>query len=161
MVRTRSSKGMYDDVPKSSTHRHGAFHPPMPPPSPPTPPVSLEQLLALQNAIMQRLAEIDEHQAGQSQHQQPQESSYFDFLVTQPLEFTETTDPLVDNHWLHVTESKFGLLQCSEFQKAFLQHNSSVVLQVHGGPCILPLFRTITECHGLSSAQHSTGTTFQ
>jgi hypothetical protein len=42
----------------------------VPPPSPSMPPVSLEQLLASQNAIMQRLAAIDE----------PQESSYFDFF---------------------------------------------------------------------------------
>jgi hypothetical protein len=41
-------------------------------PSPPMPPVSLEQLLASQNAIIQRLAKIDERQARQSQqHQQP------------------------------------------------------------------------------------------
>jgi hypothetical protein len=26
-------------------------------------------------------------------------------------------DPLDANHWLHVTETKFGLLNCSEFQK--------------------------------------------
>jgi hypothetical protein len=31
--------------------------------------------------------------------------------------FTETTNPLEANHWLHVTGSKFGLLHCSEFQK--------------------------------------------
>jgi hypothetical protein len=47
---------------------------------------------------MQRLAEIDERQAGPSQHQQPQESSYFDFLATQPPEFAETTDLLEANH---------------------------------------------------------------
>jgi hypothetical protein len=67
---------------------------------------------------MQRLVAIDERQAGQAQqHQQPQESSYFDLLATQPPLFAETTNPLEANHWLHVTESKFGLLQCSEFQK--------------------------------------------
>jgi hypothetical protein len=38
-------------------------------------------------------------------------------LATQPLEFAETTDLPEANHWLHVTESKFGLLHCSEFQK--------------------------------------------
>jgi hypothetical protein len=37
--------------------------------------------------------------------------------VTQPPEFAKMTDPLVANHWLRVTESKFGLLQCSELQK--------------------------------------------
>jgi hypothetical protein len=52
MVRTLSGKGVYDDVPESSTRRRGAFCPPVPPPSPPTPLVSLEQLLASQNAIM-------------------------------------------------------------------------------------------------------------
>jgi hypothetical protein len=26
-------------------------------------------------------------------------------------------DPLEDNHWLRVTESKFGLLHCTELQK--------------------------------------------
>jgi hypothetical protein len=80
--------------------------------------VSLEQLLTSQNAIMQRLVAIGECQVGQSQsqqHQQPQESSYIDFLATQPPEFTETTDLLEANHWLRVTKSKFGLLHCSEF----------------------------------------------
>jgi hypothetical protein len=61
---------MYDDVPESSTHRHGAFHSLVPPPSPSTTPVSLEQLLASQSAIMQRLVEIGECQAGCSQHHQ-------------------------------------------------------------------------------------------
>jgi hypothetical protein len=67
MVRTRSGKGVFDDVFESSTRRRGVLHPLVPPPSPLTPPVSLEQLLALQNAIMQRLVAIDERQAGQSQ----------------------------------------------------------------------------------------------
>jgi hypothetical protein len=66
MVQTRSGKGVYDDVPEPSTHRCAAFRPPVPPPSPPTPLVSLEQLLAPLNAIVQKLAAIDECQAGQS-----------------------------------------------------------------------------------------------
>jgi hypothetical protein len=65
----------------------------MPPPTQPTPSMSLEQ------------------------HQQPQESSYFDFLATQPPLFTETTNSLEPNHLLHMILSKFGLLHCSEFQK--------------------------------------------
>jgi hypothetical protein len=44
-------------------------------------------------------------------------STYFDFLAIQPPEFAEITDPLEANHWLRVTESKFRLLHCSEFQK--------------------------------------------
>jgi hypothetical protein len=66
MVRTRSGKDVYDDVPESSTHRRGAFRPLVSPPSPPIPLASLEQLLAPLNAIVQRLAVIDERQAGQS-----------------------------------------------------------------------------------------------
>jgi hypothetical protein len=61
MVRTRSGKGVYDDVPESSTRHRGAFHPHVPPPSPLMPPVSLEQQLAPLIAIVQRLVEIDEH----------------------------------------------------------------------------------------------------
>jgi hypothetical protein len=54
-----------------------------------------------QNAIMQRLAEIGEWQAGRSQrHQQPQDSSYLSFLPTHPPVFAEMTDPLEANHWL-------------------------------------------------------------
>jgi hypothetical protein len=118
MVRTRSGKGEYDEVPESSNSHRGAIRPPVPPLSPPTPPASLEQLLALLNAIMQRLAASDERQAGQSL---PQESSYFNFLATQPPKFTETRDLLEANHWLHVTEAKFGLLHCSEFQKTLFK----------------------------------------
>jgi hypothetical protein len=70
MVQTRSGKGEYDEVLESSNSHCGAFRPPVHPPSPPTPPVSLEQLLASHNAIMQRLAEINEHPAEQSQQQQ-------------------------------------------------------------------------------------------
>jgi hypothetical protein len=62
MVRTCSGKDVYDDVPKFSTHHRGTLHPPVPPSSPPTPPVSLEQLLAPLNAIVQKLAAIDERQ---------------------------------------------------------------------------------------------------
>jgi hypothetical protein len=79
---------------------------------------SLRQGLAPPNVIIQKLAAIDERQTGQSQpHQQPQESSYFDFLATQPPGYAEVTDPLEANHWLRVTESKFGLLHSTEIQK--------------------------------------------
>jgi hypothetical protein len=67
MVRTRSGKDEYDEVPESSNRHRGAFRPPESPPPPPTPPTSLEQLLAPRNAIMQRLIVINERQARQSQ----------------------------------------------------------------------------------------------
>jgi hypothetical protein len=66
MVRTRLGKSVYDDVPESSTRHRGTFHPPVPPPSPPAQ-VSLKQLLAPLNAIVQRLAVIDESQVVQLQ----------------------------------------------------------------------------------------------
>jgi hypothetical protein len=34
-----------------------------------------------------------------------------------PLTFTEVLDPLEVDNWLHITESKFWLLHCIEFQK--------------------------------------------
>jgi hypothetical protein len=109
---------VYDDEPEFSTRHRGTFHPLVPPSSPLMPPVSLEQLLAPLNAIVQKLAAIDERQAGQSQpYQASQESSYFDFLATQPPEFAEVMDPLEANNWLRVTESKFGLLHSTELQK--------------------------------------------
>jgi hypothetical protein len=65
---------------ESSNHHRGAFHPHVPSLSPLMPPASLKQLLTPLNAIVQKLTAIDEQQAGQSQHhQQPQESSYFNF----------------------------------------------------------------------------------
>jgi hypothetical protein len=70
MVCTHLGKDVFDDVPESSTRHRGAFRPPVPPPSPPMPPASLEQLLTLLNAIMQRLVEIGECQAGQSEEPQ-------------------------------------------------------------------------------------------
>jgi hypothetical protein len=127
MVRTHSGKDVYDDVPESSTRHRGAFRPPVPPPSPLMPLASLEQLLAPLNVIVQSLVAIDERQAGQSRHQQPQESSYFDFLATQPPKFTETTNPLEANHWLRVTKSKFGLLHYFEFQNTLF-----AAQQLHG-----------------------------
>jgi hypothetical protein len=45
------------------------------------------------------------------------ETSYTDFLVMHPPMFAEATDPLEADNWLHIIESKFGLLHCIEFQK--------------------------------------------
>jgi hypothetical protein len=74
------------------------------------------------------LEECVECQPGRSQQQQQsQESSYFNFLATQPPEFAKITNPLEANHWLHVTESKFGLPHYSEFQKTLF-----AIQQLHG-----------------------------
>jgi hypothetical protein len=41
-------------------------------------------------------------------------SSYVEFLATHPPTFTEASEPLEANHWLHTIESKFDLLNCTE-----------------------------------------------
>jgi hypothetical protein len=45
------------------------------------------------------------------------ESSYIDFLVMHPLLFIEASNPLEADNWFCITESKFGLLHYTEFQK--------------------------------------------
>jgi hypothetical protein len=87
--------------------------------APPPPPVSLEQLLATQNELMRRLIENDEHCGTERQqpHHQEKDSSYSDFLATHPPVFANAIDPLEADSWLYKTESKFGLLRCTEYQK--------------------------------------------
>jgi hypothetical protein len=43
-----------------------------------------------------------------------------EFLATQPLTFTETSELLEADHWLHTIESKFDILNCTENQKTLL-----------------------------------------
>jgi hypothetical protein len=40
-----------------------------------------------------------------------------EFLATQPPTFTEASEPLEADHWLHTIESKFELFNCTEDQK--------------------------------------------
>jgi hypothetical protein len=47
----------------------------------------------------------------------PAPTTYSDFAATHPPLFTEAGEPLEADHWLRVTESKFGLLRCIEVQK--------------------------------------------
>jgi hypothetical protein len=44
-------------------------------------------------------------------------TSYSDFLATHPPVFSGARDPLDADDWLCTTESKFGLLHCTEYQK--------------------------------------------
>jgi hypothetical protein len=117
MVCTRTSKDSILDIPEGSVGcgcgqvpRGGA---------PPPPPVNLEQLLATQNELMRRMIENDEHRGTERQqpHDQERDSSYSDFLATHPPVFANETDPLEADSWLRTTESKFGLLHCTEYQK--------------------------------------------
>jgi hypothetical protein len=53
-----------------------------------------------------------------SPHCQPGvETFYNDFLATHPPTFAEAIDPVEADNWLHIIESKFGLLHCTEIQK--------------------------------------------
>jgi hypothetical protein len=40
-----------------------------------------------------------------------------EFLATQPPTFTEASEPLEADHWLHIIESKFELLNYTKNQK--------------------------------------------
>jgi hypothetical protein len=53
------------------------------------------------------------------QHHQHQDmnTSYSNFLVTHLLIFSGAEDPLEVDDWLHTTESKFGLLHWTMYQK--------------------------------------------
>jgi hypothetical protein len=120
MVRTRTFEKLNLDGPEGSTGcGRGQIPCGAAPPPPPRPPVSLEQLLATQNDLMRRLVENDECHGAERQQPRHQErdSLYSDFLATHPPVFADATDPLEADSWLCITESKFGLLHCTEYQK--------------------------------------------
>jgi hypothetical protein len=120
MVHTRTFEELNCDSPEGSLGRgRGQVPRGGAPPPPPPPPVSLEQLLATQNDLMRRLVENDECRG--AKHQQPRhqerDSLYSDFLATHLPVFANAIDPLEADSWLRTTESKFGLLHCTEYQK--------------------------------------------
>jgi hypothetical protein len=120
MVRTRTIEELNRDSPEGSLARgSGQVSRGSVPPPPPSPPVSLEQLLATQNDLMRRLIENDERRGAERQppRHQDRDSSYSDFLATHPPIFADAIDPLEADSWLCTTESKFGLLHCTEYQK--------------------------------------------
>jgi hypothetical protein len=117
MVHTRTSEDAILDIPEGSVGR-GRGQVPCGS-APPRPPVSLEQLLATQNDLMRRLVENDERRGAERQQPRHQErdSSYSDFLATHLPVFADVTDPIEVDSWLHTTDSKFGLLHFTEYQK--------------------------------------------
>jgi hypothetical protein len=62
------------------------------------------------------LANEERHEAHELQQPHQHETAYSDFLVTHPPMFTEATDLLEDDIFLH-TEATFSLLCCSRTQK--------------------------------------------
>jgi hypothetical protein len=67
--------------------------------------VSLEQLLATLNELMQVLTEILMHRGVSQPHHQPVMDSYTNFLATHPPMFTEAADPLEADWALHARVS--------------------------------------------------------
>jgi hypothetical protein len=117
MVCTRTSEGSILDVPEGLVEC-GCGQVPRDSATPRLS-VRLEQLLATQNDLRRRLVENDERRGAERQQPRHQErdSSYLDFLATHPPVFTDATDPLQADSWLHTTKSKFRLLHCIEYQK--------------------------------------------
>jgi hypothetical protein len=153
MVRTRIVEELNLDSPEGSAGRgHGQI------PrggAPPPPPVSLEQLLAMQNDLTRRLVESDERRGAERQQPRHQErdSLYSDFLATHPSVFADATDPLEVNSWLRTTESKFGLLHCTEYQKTLY-----AVQQLRGaaGAWWASYIATLPEDHHVSWGEFQT-----
>jgi hypothetical protein len=162
MVRTRTFEDPILDIPESSAG-HGRGQVPCGNATPPTPlsPVCLEQMLATQNHLMGRLVKNDERHGAERQKPQHQDwdSSYLDFLATHPPVFIDPTDPLEVDNWLYTTESKFGLLQCTEFQKICTQLNNCEAQLEPSVLCTLPPYLLITTSHGASSILLSVFTT--
>jgi hypothetical protein len=149
MVHTRTFEELSLDGPEGSAGRgRGQVPCGGAPPPPPRPLVSLEQLLATQNDLMRRLIENDERCGAERQQPRHQErdSSYLDFLATHPPVFADATDPLEADSWLCTTESMFGLLHCTEYQKTLY---AAQQLE-HCGLPTLPPYMMITMLHGMN-----------
>ncbi len=123
MVRTRTTDDDVLDIPEGSApHGRGRRQPSRGnAPSPPMhPPISLEQLLATQNELMTLLIQNEARRgAERPQHPRYQDmnTSYSEFLATHPPLFSGGRDPLEADDWLRTIESKFRLLNCTEYQK--------------------------------------------
>jgi hypothetical protein len=107
MMCTRANGDDVLDVPEGSA--------PLPPPCPP---VSLEQMLATQNELMNLSIQNEtRHGAKQPLHPRCRDMNtfYSKFLSTHPSLFSGVKDPLEADNWLRTTESKFSLLHCTKY----------------------------------------------
>jgi hypothetical protein len=144
MVHTRTSEDAILDIPEGSVGR-GRGQVPCGS-APPRPPVSLEQLLATQNDLMRRLVENDERRGAERQQPRHQErdSSYSDFLATHLPVFADVTGPMEVDSWLHTTDSKFGLLHFTEYQKTLY---AAQQLRGIAGAWCAPYIATLPDDH--------------
>src|SRR5438876_3544672 len=87
--------------------------------NPPPPPQTLAEVVAQQTQILHMLAQNQmNQQQPQGRQAQPQAASYNDFAGTHPPIFAKADDPLEADSWIHLMESKFELITCTEEQKA-------------------------------------------
>jgi hypothetical protein len=86
----------------------------------------------------------------------PAATTYGDFTTTHLPLFTEVREPLEDDHWLRVMESKFRLLHCTKVQKTIF-----TAQQLRGWPTTPPLTPRTTKCRGLSYVMLFAPTTSQ
>ena len=83
--------------------------------NPPPPPQTLAEVVAQQTRILQMLAQNQMRQQQPHGRQgQSQNATYGDFAATHPPTFAKAEDPLEADSWLHLMESKFELLTCTE-----------------------------------------------
>ena len=107
-------------------------HAPPPPPPIMTPAEMMAELLATRREsarTMELLAQVvggfirgghggnGGNGGGVHDHERP--CSYPDFLGTHPPTFTPTAEPLDAEHWLHILEQKFELLNVTDEQKVY------------------------------------------
>src|SRR5438105_12521559 len=86
--------------------------------NPPPPPQTLAEVVAQQTQILHMLAQNQmNQQQPQGRQAQPQAASYNDFAGTHPPIFAKADDPLEADSWIHLMESKFELITCTETQK--------------------------------------------
>jgi hypothetical protein len=90
----------------------------------------------------------------QPQHQD-QDSSYSDFLATHPSIFSDATDSLEVGSWLCMTESKFSLLHCREYQKTLYAVQQLRGLVGAWWASYTAVLLLITTPHGVSSTPTS------
>src|SRR5438128_2617644 len=87
--------------------------------NPPPPPQTLAEVVAQQTQILQMLVQNQTQQSQPHGRQgQPQLESYSDFAGTHPPVFAKADDPLEADSWIHLMESNFELITCTEEQKA-------------------------------------------
>jgi hypothetical protein len=123
--------------------------------------VNLEQLITTQNQLMQAVLQtLNNMLPIQQAHQQqapppppppPHQSCLAEFLRTHPTTFSQAKDPMEAEDWLKGVEKKLVIAQCTDHEKVFLPHTSSLVWQRIGGRLtVTPMLMSTPSC-GMSS----------